>query len=425
MSEYSADIKLGSLFEKIGSLLFALFAFALPFPMEYSYCVLATFALFVIINLRTQSFKKIPKEVWIFQLIYLLSLSGYLYSEDVFRANYMLERQLTIFLFPLLIPFASNFSKINFSKIFLGLTLGCVLAICFLYYEAFDKIVHVHHESFFAKIITDPYLNQNFALPLDIHSGYLSIFLSLSIIFLLDYIRQFKYLSFELMLIIISLIVLGLGLLSLASRNTLISTALISIIVYPFFYVRKRILYFLVATSVCSLIFYFVWQSPYFKSRFSSEFVHEISIRKVKLKDEYQVEPRMQRWICATNLIKKRPILGYGTGDEVELLKQEYLKNNLTVSYNLEFNAHNQYISTLIKHGIIGLIIFLFAFAYYLYLGIRHGNFIYTSFTILLLIGFLTENILDMNKGIFLFAFFNTLLGYKILHEKRKNRILT
>jgi O-antigen ligase len=147
-----------------------------------------------------------------------------------------------------------------------------------------------------------------------------------------------------------------------------------------------------------------------------------MSIEKVKLKDEYQVEPRMQRWICAVDLIKQRPLLGYGTGDEVGLLKQKYYDNNLMVSYHLEFNAHNQYLSTLIKHGIIGLLVFMSAFFYYLYLGVRAKDFIYTSFVILLLVGFFTENILDMNKGIFFFAFFNTLFGYNALFERKNNR---
>lgn len=423
MPYYSANSRFVFFFQKIGILLFTLFAFSLPFPMEYSYCVLAALAIYVVINFKIQTKKRIPKEVFIFQLVYWLSLSGYLYSDDTFRANYMLERQLTIFIFPLLMPLVTDFSKNYSSKILLGLALGSIVAIFFLYYKAFESIVYINHASFFQKITTDPYLNQNFALPLSIHSGYLSIFISMSIIFLLDYLRKLNNRPYIVVLFVIALIILIMGLLSLASRNTIITTVFIIIIVYPFFYVKRRALYFLVTISVCAAVFYFLKQSPYFESRFSSEFVQEMSIKKVKLKDEYQVEPRMQRWICAANLIKQQPIFGYGTGDEVELLKKEYLKNNLIVSYNLEFNAHNQYISTLIKHGIVGLVLFLFAFVYYLYLGVQNTNFIYTSFTILLLVGFFTENILDMNKGIFFFAFFNTLFAYQILYEKREKAL--
>ena len=104
------------------------------------------------------------------------------------------------------------------------------------------------------------------------------------------------------------------------------------------------------------------------------------------------------------------------------LLLNEYKKRNMVVSYREQFNTHNQYLSILIKFGIVGLIAFLLALGYFYYLALKNENFVYLSFLIFITLGFFTENIIDANKGIFFFAFFNTLLGYNCLNTlKQKN----
>lgn len=410
------------IWDNIGTALFALFAFSLPFEIQYSYLVLAFTSVFIIINFFVNRRGRIPAQFWIFQGVYILALSGYFYSSDIFRANYMLERQLTIFLFPLLVPFGLNLLKNNADKILAGLTAGCAVAIIYLLYEALTQIYSNRQP--FNTLFSETYLNQNFALPLKIHAGYLSMYISFSIFFILFYIKNKRNVLLVVFAVLL-LALLGTGLLLLASRNTILSSCFIIMFIFPLYLKRGRVIYLSLVILLSACAVFTLSRYDYFKTRFSTEFLQEIKINKTKLKDMYVVEPRMQRWLCAINLIEQKPWFGYGTGDEVGLLKQEYYDHKLMVSYTLEFNAHNQYLSTLIKHGAIGLLFFLAAFGYYLYLAISGKNFYYTSFLLLLLIGFFTENILDMNKGIFFFAFFNTLFGYQILAQRKLNRAKT
>ena len=159
----------------------------------------------------------------------------------------------------------------------------------------------------------------------------------------------------------------------------------------------------------------------YLSDRFSSDLITDIKLKNGSSYDYEGAEPRIERWKGAWKLVLKSPIFGYGTGDEISMLKTTYVEKELFISYLESFNAHNQYLSYLIKNGIIGLLIFLGAFGYYLMLAIKQRDFMYISFLTLLLIGFFTENILDANKGIFFFAFFNTFLGYSILKLKANN----
>jgi hypothetical protein len=54
---------------------------------------------------------------------------------------------------------------------------------------------------------------------------------------------------------------------------------------------------------------------------------------------------------------------------------------------------------------------------YYFKLAFQAKHFLYIAFLIVLGINFFTENVIDSNKGIFYFAFFNTLLGYYSLKK--------
>ena len=106
------------------------------------------------------------------------------------------------------------------------------------------------------------------------------------------------------------------------------------------------------------------------------------------------------------------------TGEEIPLLKEKYFENRYFDSYLHELNAHNQYLSFLIKGGLLALGIYLFTLFYFFRLAIRQKNLFFTGFLILVIITGLSENILNVNKGIFFYAFF---LGFFACSElKRK-----
>ncbi len=173
----------------------------------------------------------------------------------------------------------------------------------------------------------------------------------------------------------------------------------------------------MISSCVLLLLIIVASQSTYIRDRFSSELLSDIDVKNHS--EKAFSEPRIKRWQCAVALIKKAPVWGYGTGDEMVALKPEYLKHNLVLSYQYDLDAHSTYLSDLLKHGFVGLFIIVSMFIYFLVLAIQGKDFLYTAFLIILLVGFFTENILDINKGIFYFGFFNTLFGYQILFERR------
>jgi O-antigen ligase len=207
------------------------------------------------------------------------------------------------------------------------------------------------------------------------------------------------------------------GLVQLSSRSVIISAGVIAIFAVPFLLLhgRKKLLYFITSLAISLLVIVTITQISSLKKRYISDLQNDLS--------DYtnpgdQSESRMLRWELEWQLIQQSPLIGYGTGAEINILKNRYFENKFYKSYLVELNAHSQYLSFLIKAGIPGLLLFLYVLYYGFASAIKGKDFIFLSFMIILSIVSVSENILDLNKGVFFYAFFYSLL--LITTSKRK-----
>jgi len=130
------------------------------------------------------------------------------------------------------------------------------------------------------------------------------------------------------------------------------------------------------------------------------------------------VEPRLERWKITANLISKSPIIGYGAGSEIQLLQQQYFAKKFYSSFLHHLNSHNEYLSFLIKSGIWGLAVYLATLVYGFKKAIRKRDVVFFSFMVLIAIVSLSENILDVDKGVIFYSFF---FSFLFLQQSRKN----
>ncbi|GAA4448254.1 O-antigen ligase family protein [Rurimicrobium arvi] len=402
--------------EKIRVILCALFAAFLPFDMFYS-----TFMIFVIagaslIDISLKKIRQIPPAFPLFAFAILLSLSGIWYSTDGWRAHYLTERQLAFAIFPILLPLAigkPTAEKVNL--IFAVFAGSCVFAISFLLINALDLIYSAQLPLRY--LFTYSFFNHNFSAPIGTHATYLSLYASMSMLFLVDKLARSTRKRYRL-LYLASVMILTVGLLFLQSRNGILSLVFTLLFVFPLFSVANRKKYYLITVLSLALFAAILSRSDYIRERFTTELSTDLKTGK-QVFTARNPEPRSWRWACAWKIIREKPLFGHGTGDEIPLLLVEYKKHNYQVSFREQFNSHNQYLSVMIKHGVAGLIVFLAALAYFFRLAVSRKNFLYVAFLTLTCLGFITEDIIDANKGIFFFAFFNTLLGYHILYIRK------
>ncbi len=123
---------------------------------------------------------------------------------------------------------------------------------------------------------------------------------------------------------------------------------------------------------------------------------------------------RVALWKCGTDLIGRHPLFGVGTGDVQDSLQQSYENRKFYFAsrYNL-YNLHNQYLQMLAAFGLFGLLILL-ACMLAPVIWLRHSPF-YRIRILFLFIFFLicfTEVILDTNKGIIWYSFFNSIFAF-------------
>ena len=383
-----------------------LFAMSLPFDRIYSELVLISLTIHTLIHVKKETIARIKLSALLVPVaIYLLTLLGTLYTNFYDEALYEWERQLAILLFPLII-LCNGFDYRKYClNILVGLAISCFLALVYLYYTA--MVVINYNNLPLSSIFSNAFINHNFSAPIDMHATYFSMYIVLAAIALIVVLLT-KRGKIEKWIYAFMLVVLLIGLVQLSSRAVLIALAIIINVVIPFLLLwgRKRI-YFICLMMVVSVSgFYMVTRIDNLRTRFIIDLKEDLTQAGI---NNNTLEPRAIRWECAWQLAKQSPVYGNGSGSEVALLKEVYYQRKLYNSYVHDLNAHNQYLSMLVKTGMIGLSVLLYIFGKGFSTAVRNRDLAFAAFMIVIAVVSFSENILDANKGIFFFSFFFSL----------------
>jgi len=392
------------------------FLVTLPFDFFYSEIILISFGVHTLIHLKKEYFKNIlSKEMLVLISIYLLGMVALLYSPDKPEGINILTRQLAILIFPLL--FSLNGLDLDKYKLplFQWFAFTCVGTILYLYIDALVTIQYFHLPT--TTLFTLAFMNHNFSFPIEMHATYLSMYVAFSIIVFSGLLATGQRGRMKL-IYIASIVLLSAGLLQLSSRAVFIALLVVIVFVFPFllFKGRQRIWFIIVSVAFSGLLLFAINNIDSFKTRYLSELKKDLTQKPTLIEVS---EPRVARWEVIMEMAKHSPIVGYGTGSEKDMLQQKYFERKLYTSYIHQFNTHSEYLSFLLKTGIIGLALFI----YVLYFGFasawRARDVYFFGFMILISIVSVSENVLDLNKGIFFYSFFFSLF---VLKDKLRRR---
>jgi O-antigen ligase len=338
---------------------------------------------------------------------FFITAIGILYSPDKTQGLKDLQRQLAILIF----PFAFSLSgldwekyKMNFLKIF---SFTCVGTVLYLYADAIRIIQY--NKLPLSSLFTQAFLNHNFSNTINMHATYMGMYCLLSAtILLLCFLREtgikrrLVYLS--------GILILLAGLVQLASRSVLISAIFIAI-AFPFLMLKgvKRVTLISGITAIAIFITLVIININSFRERYIAQFKEDLV--QTSINNEI-LEPRIVRWRLALQLIEQSPLYGHGSGSEKRLLNDAYFQHKLYISYLHELNAHNEYLSIALKTGAWGLFVFLITLFITFLVAFYNRDILFASFWAIVCIVSFSENILDVNKGIFFYAFFLTLFMY-------------
>lgn len=246
---------------------------------------------------------------------------------------------------------------------------------------------------------------------LHLHPTYQSFYILTSIFFLPNCPSLNKILKTIFYLFFVSFLLL------LESRIAYISIVILFLF-QALWFLKENTKRLLLITVPLFIIFVF-YINP-FSKRLSELNNFEYSFSEIGTIEENGIYQRVWLWKNALSQIKDSPFFGYGLGSQKNNYEWIIEKNLLYNSYNerytqsakklSKFNLHNQYLQYLYEFGIFGLSLFcyvLFIFGSYLWKkGLFREILIFCIFCLFMF----TENMLDRQMGIYVFAFLFSLL---------------
>lgn len=391
---------------KISYYLLAALLISLPFDRFFSQLFLAAFIAHSLIFINRQKLKQaFGLPVLMAGAVCIVTLTGLAYSPDRKQGTEDLLRQSPLLLFPfflLLSQFPVYHYRKNLLEIF-GFT--CVIVILYLFFDALYTIVSFHLP--FSALFSIAFINHNFSRPIEMHATYLSMYLGLSLAFFMQCFLEAQTLKRRI-LYGIAMIILLAGMFQLASRSVLIATIFIFVIAFPLFLPKGiiRLRFIAVSLTISLLALAGILTINSFKNRYVTELKNDLT--NVAMSNE-ALEPRLKRWEFVMELIRQKPVMGYGSGTERRVLKDIYFENRFYNSFLHGLNAHNQYLSNWLKTGIWGLAILLASLVYGLLWAWKKKDVLFASFMLYCCIVSFSENIFDVSKGIFFYAIFYSL----------------
>lgn len=340
--------------------------------------------------------------------IYAVQLVGLLYTSEWTEAMKELETKSSMIAIPAIVLF-SNLNARQIKRIFWMFTLA-ILAICvFLLFYSIRRAIE-EGDPLRQVILGNLYQTTYFTTPLEIHPTYLSLFACLSIFFLVDSMRKERMLQAVLMmtaalfLMLINCILL--------SRGALIGFVLAGLAYIVHRYIFRERKPRIVVAAILGLTVIIITAFIYIPN-----FRHKFTDQASNLQQYWQgyypdssTSLHLHSWKCSFLLIKEKPVLGYGTGDEVGRLMDCYKEHNMTKSLENKYNAHNEFLSGMIRHGILGLAVLMYFFGYTATQALRQHDSLLLAVLILFLSVSLFESTLNVYRGVVFLSLFVSLL---------------
>jgi O-antigen ligase len=347
---------------------------------------------------------------WLFILFitfYLWQAVGIFYSDDVKSGLNTFFSRLSLFLFPLVLLIPSKKIENNITlllKIFAAST-SLFVFICFghaLYNSVFFQngvlVFNPHpQKEYWLNFFYGSYFSINQ------HPSYLAMYAILSGFISLESWFDKKKSKWKRFVWLLNGILLIISLYFLSSRSGLLAIfILVPVYLIKKFYKHHKLFTALSIVMLLVFSFFIVLTNERVKIGLS-EIANETFLTK---------DARISIWSSAFHSIRNNLVFGVGIGDVKTELMKEYIRQGDQNLIQNRYNVHNQYLEILMENGIIGLALFLSILGVMLYIAYTEKNTLYYLFTIMMLIFFLFETVMERLQGVSFFALFSFLLIY-------------
>jgi O-antigen ligase len=385
--------------------------FFLPIKIHYANIAIVSASVFWLLNFQKNKIAfhtefKFP--LLIFASIYFLHIIGIIYSDNLIDGLHVLEKKLPLLALPILF-LMSDVSQEEIDKLLSTFMVGVLMA-CFYCY--FQKFVILQDGNIpISAFITDPtFQNNEFSSAIPIHPAYLSSCIVLCILILIQRLKAVPV--YTKILYLLCLIFFFITILVLMARGSLFAFAFIVTFFFFFQLIKgKNILFLTYGIILIAILIYGILHFvPNLRVRITDSFS---SYREnVENSDEKtSIALHFKSWHCALeSTLDKKFLFGHGTGDEEDVLVNCYSANGWQRMVTGGYDAHNEYLSAFVRHGFLGLTLWLFILGYSIYWSIHYNSLLYFSFLVLIAVSAISESVLRGQVSLLFYAFFNSCL---------------
>ncbi|OIQ31053.1 MAG: hypothetical protein BM564_02235 [Bacteroidetes bacterium MedPE-SWsnd-G2] len=346
-------------------------------------------------------------------LFYAVSL---LWSFDESDSLKKIETALSLIILPLIFNIFSNSSELNFKaslrrNFYWVFTLSSVLMgiLIILFFGSLGFFEGIHDYGYCMS-----HLEREMPVWKD-HPIYISINLCISLLFCVNLFNHYKKKNVR-WLVFFCVLFLSVILFFLSRKGTIVALLISCLFYIMMLYKGDKFKVIKYSAFVCVASALLLLCIPTTQKRILELFDENTYTTK---DETNSTNNRIQIYKCCIELIKEKPIIGYGLGKDKVALHNCY-KENLYYLYENKFNSHNQYFGILLKGGIIALLIFLFCLYFNLNLALSHQQYLFGAIVVFYGIAMLSENIIERQNGVILFSFLINFYGFQKFNNQLK-----
>ena len=376
-----------------------LLAFLLPFGINLSIFIVLWSLCFFMFDDVKGGMKKVLSNKWSWVLIGFLVLHtvAYFSSTNKSEAATSIEIKLSFLAFPILF-FASNFNEMQVKKTVISFVSGCFL-VCLIYlFRAGFLFFFQDFNAFFYTEFT--YF---------MHPSYFAMYLILALLIIMLYYHQWlghlSNLNVKigfLSVVFVVCIVLASSKMGLLTAVLILPSTLLALW-YKAGY-KKSIVALVLLMVIGFAVMYKLF--PDYFGRIKTAINVSSSVETIDKTSAESTAVRILIWEEAIKIIKQHWLLGTTPGDANDELYKAYKLNGMTGALKKNLNAHNQYLQTFIGTGIIGFLLLCAMTLGTMIYGFLKKNTILILFSLLIILNFLVESMLQAQAGFIFFVFF-------------------
>lgn len=393
---------------KVSFFLLCWIAFTLPLGIGINSVGIILFAVSVLFRLGIVGiYGNMRMLHLLFIAFYLLHVVGMLYTDNAAVGGFDLEKKLALIIFPIFLG-AIKLAKKQVNIILLAFVASCFIMVSFMFLEAGIKYYLLDTNAyFFSGRLSEPAGN--------IHRVYFAMYLLFALVTSIYLIEKewnrYKY------CFIAAILFFSIGIFLLSARMCFLIYLLLLIrYLYYFVFIKKNLSLAILAIGIALFSFAAIASNKEMIGKLTQTYT-DLDKGNTK-RNTSSANLRVIKWKCAVSVFKESYLFGVGTGDGTDELVKEYTQRDFYWGMKEKFNAHNQYLETAIAFGVIGLVLWLMNLSVPIVRAVKSKQYLILEFIFIFALCCATESMLNSQKGVVFYAFFNSLLVFHMLPNK-------